>query len=262
MFKDFKSIFIVAILYLFFSILFVFFTNNTFTCEYLFLIIFTNIVIFYLIIGIIKKFYKLSLKDKKLNELAMREVNHRIKNNIGILTNIIDLKKFIYTDENSFELLDDLRNKTLLISKIHEKIYESYNVQFVNMKQYIEDVINMTNNFYDNAIHIEYYISDSNIKSKQAVDLALIIQEFFTNAVKYAYKNVSDKKFYLEIKKEVYYNILISDNGKGWDQFAMSDAANFGLKMVEAVVKQYNGNIRYENNNGAVAKIKLDFDDK
>lgn len=198
------------------------------------------------------------IHDNSYN-IIIKESNHRIKNNIGILTNIIDLKKFIYDDPQIIELLDDLRNKMVLISKIHEKIYESCDTKNILIKSYIEDVLKTTNNFYDNSVNIYYDIEDCLIKSKLAVDIVLIIQEFFTNAVKYAYSDNMDKKFSIYFKKlnDFEYLIKMSDNGIGFDNLNLSQASNFGLKIVQTIINQYKGKIELSNNNGAEIKIYL-----
>ena len=204
--------------------------------------------------------YKIEKIHDNSYNIIIKESNHRIKNNIGILTNIIDLKKFIYDDPQVIELLDDLRNKMVLISKIHEKIYESCDTKNILIKSYIEDVLKTTNNFYDNSINISYDIEDCLIKSKLAVDIVLIIQEFFTNAVKYAYsENMEDKKFSIYFKKlnDFEYLIEMSDNGIGFDNLNLSQASNFGLKIVQTIINQYKGKIELSNNNGAEIKIYL-----
>lgn len=203
------------------------------------------------------------LKNKEKNyeeryNLTIKESNHRIKNNIGILVNIIDLKKIIYDNPETIELLDDLRNKMILVSKIHEKIYESCDTKYINIKSYIEDVLKTTNSFYDNSVNIFYNIEDCLIKAKFAVDIVLIIQEFFTNAIKYAYDR-QEKKFSIYFKKlnDCEYLIEISDNGIGFDNLNLSQVSSFGLKIVQTIVKQYKGKIEFFNNNGANVKINL-----
>jgi len=203
--------------------------------------------------------YKIEKSNNISYNIIIKESNHRIKNNIGILTNIIDLKKFIYNDPQTIELLDDLRNKMILISKIHEKIYESCNTKNILIKSYIEDVLKTTNSFYDNNINIFYDIEDCLIKSKLAVDIVLIIQEFFTNAIKYAYSDNMDKNFSIYFKKlnDSEYLIKMSDNGIGFDNLNLNEASKFGLKIVQTIISQYNGKIELSNNDGAEIKIYL-----
>ena len=105
-----------------------------------FLVYYKIIILIPIIIYLFKIYKDLDLlkkKEQKFEELyntTIKESNHRIKNNINILTNIIELKKFVYTDLEIIELLDDLRNKTVLISKIHEKVYVSCSVNNINIK--------------------------------------------------------------------------------------------------------------------------------
>ena len=230
-----------------------------------FLVYYKIIILIPIIIYLFKIYKDLDLlkkKEQKFEELyntTIKESNHRIKNNINILTNIIELKKFVYTDLEIIELLDDLRNKTVLISKIHEKIYESCNVKNINIKLYIEDVINTINGFYDNEINIIFDVDNCMIKSKFAVDIALIIQEFFTNAIKYAYSEQDNKTFFIFFKKlnDFEYLIKMSDNGIGFENTDLNQTSNFGLKIIQNIIAQYKGKIKLFNNNGANIEINL-----
>jgi len=222
------------------------------------LFLYDYIILILFLLVCLTKVYKDSYNCKKQNNIIIKESNHRIKNNINILVNIIDLKKFVYNDPIIIELIDDLRNKMILISTIHEKIYESYDTKIICIKSYIEDVLKITNNFYNNDVNISFDIEDCLIKPKIAVDIVLIIQEFFNNAIKYAYKDVKIKTFNIYFRKvNSEYLIKISDNGIGFENLNMSQASSFGLKIIQTIVDQYKGKIELSNNNGAKAVIKL-----
>lgn len=207
---------------------------------------------------------RFTAKNKKeiqeKNKLIIKEMNHRIKNNIGILTNIIDLKKFVYHDSESKQLLSDLRDKTILISKIHESIYESADVFEINLGDYIKDILSQTNSFYDSEVAIKYDVDEIIIKPKHAIDIVLFIQELFTNSIKYAYNNVDNKEFFVEIhRNKELVEIKISDNGCGFDKSKLGKSETFGLKMIETIVKQYNGNLKFENEGGMASYLSLEI---
>jgi two-component sensor histidine kinase len=214
------------------------------------------VIILILVIGARNRREKLIYKDNA--DLIIKEMNHRIKNNIGILTNIIDLKKYIYTDDDSQKLLNDLRNKTFLISHIHEKIYTSVDITEIELSEYVEEIIDTTNNFYDAKVNITYVIDSFKIAPKHAINFALLIQEVFTNSVKHAYDNVEDKKFSIYIKEEEeFYNLTISDNGCGFDPVKLDISESFGMEMLKTIVEQYSGEMKFTNNNGMHVNIKF-----
>jgi len=185
-------------------------------------------------------FYILLLKNKYNNLIKIS--NHRIKNDLGIIMNIINIKKIL---SNEPEILDDLINKVLIISEIHEKIYESCNIALIEFDIYIKDIINTTNKFYDDNIIINYNINKCKIKTKFAVDLALIIQEYFVNAINLAYENINNKIFNLSLIINSHnYIIKMSTNGINFNKFNL-DESNFKFAIIQNIIKQHNGKIQY-----------------
>ena len=191
--------------------------------------------------------------------LLLKEMNHRIKNNIGILTNIIDLKKYIYKDSESQKLLNDLRDKTFLISHIHEKIYTSVNITEIDLSEYIREILDSTNDFYNSSIKIKYNIPSVIMNPKHAINIALILQEIFTNSVKHAYCDVDYEKTFsiTMIEDNKSYQFIIKDNGKGFDLTRLDASESFGMKMIKTIVKQYDGEIVFNNDDGGCVNIKI-----
>lgn len=211
------------------------------------------------IIYILAKYKKMDEHTQDNTQLVIKEMNHRIKNNIGILTNIIDLKKFVYRDETSQKLLDELRDKTFLISHIHEKIYTSVDESEISLKDYVEEIINSTNEFYGDQITIIFDIDNFVMIPKHAINVALVIQEIFTNSVKYAYVGIKDKRFYVTLKGDIkHLEFTIADNGVGFDINKLGSSESFGMEMIKTIVKQYNGSISFTNHNGMIVKIILE----
>lgn len=216
----------------------------SFSCEHKIIVLsilgLSNIILYI-------KIYRTLIRYKIEFIVTIKEMNHRIKNNINILTNIIDLKKYVYTDDSTKRLLCDLKDKTVLISNIHEKIYKSDDREKILLNDYIRDVIDKTNSFYDSEVTIAYMMEDDfYVQSKYAVNMVLILQEMFTNSIKYAYDGIDDKKFSICIRENAnYYEIYIADNGCGIDETKLNNIDSLGLDMVKTIVKQYKGKIHF-----------------
>jgi len=190
-----------------------------------------------------------TIKDSLFNEqvILIKEMNHRIKNNINILTNIMDIKMMLYNDENINVVLTDLKNKAFLISTIHEKIYKSLDFKSIDFGSYLKDVIDSSNELNNSEVDITYKIDDIKLNTKIAINIVLIIQELFVNAVKHGFGDKKDKIFEITLQKDDSLFLTLKDNGTGFDISKLNKVEIFGIEMIKSIVSQYGGTIDIES---------------
>lgn len=203
-------------------------------------------------------------KTKKLSNLLcekenlLKELNHRIKNNLFIINGIIGLHSFGQTDTNTKEIIQNIQNKIQAIALVHEMLSDETDTQLVDMQKYIQKLSDsLFLAFSDSNIQ---YKCDCRIQSiKLSIDhvypIGIIINELITNAIKYALTD-ENKSFKISMYKESNNFIIlkVEDNGKGFDR---SKTKGLGLQLVEMSVKQLHATITYNLKGGTHIIIKI-----
>lgn len=220
---------------------------------------------------------ELTAKQKAQEELAasieqkdtlLKEIHHRIKNNLSLVSSLINLQSFRTEDGAVKELLEHLRGKILSISLVHEKLYRSSDFQNVSLREYVTDLLDSLESTTPSskvirtevAIHEEYTLDTNTL-----IPLGLILTELFTNSAKYVSPPDSNP---VEFKVEAYseasgLTLLVGDNGPGVPSLAgrslkdIASADGIGLTLVENLVEQIDGSITIEPPPGFRIRLEL-----
>jgi len=202
-----------------------------------------------------QKELELNLK-RALNErdVLLKEVHHRVKNNLQLLLSLArlkDKKGFIET----FELEDSINS----IARAYEAIYRSENLEKIKIGDYFEQIV-------DPIIKVHGVNFFKNIEDqKQSIDflipLGLILTELVNNSIKYAFKDVIEKRISLIAKEDDGKLILrYFDNGIGYGKEILQNqegTGSFGMTIIKGLIDQIDGSIRFYNDKGACAEITL-----
>jgi len=203
-------------------------------------------------------------KTKKLSNLLcekenlLKELNHRIKNNLFIINGIIGLHSFGQTDANTKEIIQNIQNKIQAIALVHEILSDETDAQLVDMQKYIQKLSNsLFLAFSDNNIRYKCNCHIQNIKFPidHVYPIGIIINELITNAIKYALTD-ENKSFKISMYKESdnFIILKVEDNGKGFNR---SKTKGLGLQLVEMSVKQLYATITYNLKKGTHIIIKI-----
>lgn len=199
---------------------------------------------------------KSSLEEK---ETLLKEIHHRVKNNLALTISLIKLQQVKIEDENTQKTLNDIQERIYTMELLHRKLYESNNLNSINIKEYIHSLVNDISNTYDyeKKVFLEFDIQDLYFSIEKAIPCALIINELVTNAYKYAFNTVNPKLLIYLKKSEDKYILIVKDNGKGIDKkIDIKNSSSLGLKLVNSICTlQLEGNLEYVNNHGALFKI-------
>lgn len=189
---------------------------------------------------------KKSLEEK---ELLLREIHHRVKNNLQIISSLLNLQGN-QKDISPEDLLKQSKDRIYAMSIIHEKLYQTENFHSIDVKDYIENLLEYFSETYglvSKNICMKYHIEPILLNIDKIVPLGLVINEIISNAIKYAFEQQqSNKKIYIELKKkEKQIFVTIGDNGKGLPQgFQMENKQSLGTRLIYGLVKQLKGDIK------------------
>jgi two-component sensor histidine kinase len=201
-----------------------------------------------------------ALQDK---EVLIREIHHRVKNNLQIISSIINLQRMRIDNPDTENIFNEMQRRIMAISSIHHKLYQGDSVSLINMKEYLTEIVDSIHQaFDDKGMEVNYQISIQNIKLDidAAVSLGLIVNELVTNAYKYAFKpgNKNNLSIGLTATGLHKYQLRVSDSGPGLPlEFSIDKSDSLGMRMVSLLTRQLKGNIAIQNQNGAV--VLIDF---
>lgn len=194
---------------------------------------------------------KIALDEKGL---LLKELNHRVKNNMQTIVSLIRLQSDEIEDENSKELFITIQNRINAMSQLHEMLYNQENISFIDANEYFDLLISELRQSYEKDIDIKFNIKCS-LKIEQAVYCGLILNELVSNSFKHAFKEKNDNsKIIITLEeKDSIYHLQVSDNGIGYDK---SRNSNLGLTLVTTLAKeQLRGNMNTTINKGVTVDI-------
>ncbi|MBF0432140.1 MAG: response regulator [Fibrobacteria bacterium] len=199
-----------------------------------------------------EKLLEQSLKEKIV---LLQEIHHRVKNNLNVISSILELQSMEITDTTSITALANCRDRVFSMASIHELLYETHNFAEVNFSTYTHNLMNQLSTAYkiDDSIKLEQDIApDMQINLNQAIPLGLILNELISNALKYAFPNKQTKAtgvISVQLQEEDTHNILcVKDNGIGLPgKVKPEQTTSLGLNLVNILTKQLNGSITFFN---------------
>ncbi|MES2587978.1 MAG: sensor histidine kinase [Bacteroidota bacterium] len=202
-----------------------------------------------------------TLKEK---ELLLKEIHHRVKNNLQIISSLLSLQSNNIDNEKAELAIKQSKERIQAIALIHQKLYLDTSFASIEMNDYLTDLIKQLNDSYNekqDKIKITLKTNQIVLNIDTVVPLGLIICELVTNAFKYAFTNKSDGTIKLEICKleQDFYQLKIKDNGEGMNSdFSFLESHTLGVEIITALTEQLDGDISYKSDeNGTSIKIKF-----
>jgi PAS domain S-box-containing protein len=204
-----------------------------------------------------KKTAESKLKDSlKEKELLLKEVHHRVKNNLQVISSILNLQSNYVEDENTLTILRESQNRIKSMSFIHESLYQTNTLSNIDFSEYMINLVkNLVHSYqmYDQDINFTYNVKDVELNLDQAIPCGLIVNELVSNALKYAFKGTEKPELILGLEEldENTVKILVSDNGIGLpENFKIEESNTLGLQLVQTLVEQVDGELKIENIDG------------
>jgi len=202
------------------------------------------------------------VKDQKNRiETLMRELHHRVKNNLQVISSLLGLQSMKLTDESAQKAVEEGKERIRAMSLIHQKLYTDENVTSLNVKEYINSlVLELAQSYGFSEENLQVEIPEKNFDVETTLPLGLIINELVSNAFKYAFKDIEKPLLELKLVSEDkgQHTLIIRDNGVGIpDDFKIENASSFGLKLVNILSKQLKGKLMINTDNGLKYSLKF-----
>ncbi|UYP48092.1 Regulator of RpoS [Candidatus Lokiarchaeum ossiferum] len=201
---------------------------------------------------------KSSLKEK---DVLLREIHHRVKNNLQIISSFIVLQQKYIKDDKMRLIYRDFQSRINSMALIHEHLYKMDNLDRISFEQYVKKLLKDLLQTYGNKtvkITSSVKITDLNLELNTAFNCALLINEIITNALSHAFTDKQTGRISIEMKKlkESQMLLQIKDNGIGIPKdINIENPISMGLTLINAFVKQMNGTIKVKNDHGTTIKI-------
>lgn len=189
------------------------------------------------------------IKQRDENEILLKEVHHRVKNNLQIINSLINIQSDYVNDPKAAELFREIRNRIRTISLVHEKLYKSTDYGNINVKEYLNMLVENLIDTYsiDKEIKLKLDLEIQHFNLNTIIPLGLLLNEIISNSFKYAFKDVENGQIEIILKKTATaeeYSITIGDNGKGYDRKLLSSTnSTLGLELIKILATQLNGTI-------------------
>lgn len=206
-----------------------------------------------LLVGLFIAIRNIQSKNRKI-ETLMRELHHRVKNNLQVVSSMLGLQSLKLEDESAKKAVTEGKSRLWAMSLIHQKLYQNEEVTFLNLNQYIEDLADALAKSYgfDRIKAVSIQISDIEMDADTALPLGLIVNEWVSNSFKYAFEGIANPQIQIKLTGErKNYQLEVKDNGIGLPQdFDMEKSSSFGMKLVSLLVKQLHGSLVMTRRNG------------
>ncbi|MBF0317033.1 MAG: response regulator [Nitrospirae bacterium] len=212
-----------------------------------------------------------SLQEKTL---LLREIHHRVKNNMEIISSLIELHIEDIEDKKTINMCDDMKNRIKSMSLVHKMLYQSDNLSEVNFADYTKNLVTDILNSYcvePSMVAVNMDIIDVYIAMDTAVPCCLIINELVTNSLKHAFTGMTSGKLHISLREvgqktdqktdNNAYELIVKDNGKGIpEDFDINKSASLGLKLIK-ILAEYQLGGKIEMNTKEGTEFKLSFNE-
>ena len=192
--------------------------------------------------------------EKSLNEktVLLKEIHHRVKNNMQIISSLIELQT-LNSEPEFRDLFKDIQGRVMSMALIHEKLYKTNELSDIYFQDYALSLTNEIIGSYNLQKSIESNIiidKDIYLKLEIAIPLGLIINELITNSIKHGFSEGKSGTIFLKSELEEEYIILTyQDDGKGLtDDFNLKNSSTIGMLLIEGLVNQIEGELIIKNN--------------
>ena len=194
-------------------------------------------------------------------EWLMREIHHRVKNNLQIIASLLSAQSEFLLDRTALRAMADSQHRVKAMSLIHQKLYNSQNLSTVDMAEYIGDLVYYLRESHDLQRKVIFNLEIAKIRLdvSKAVPIGLILNEAITNAFKYAFVDEDDARISIRLTAvENLITLEVSDNGRGLsDEFEISQSKSFGMILMRGMAEDLEGNFTITTGRGTTITVSF-----
>jgi PAS domain S-box-containing protein len=198
-------------------------------------------------------------KDLREKEVMLREIHHRVKNNLNVITSLLSLQADQITDKSqALAAFEESKNRIYAMALVHENLYKEQDYSRINMKSFVEDMTQNLLRVYHPSVKIDIRIQDLTLDLNNAVPCGLILNELVTNALKHAFKDKSQGLITIgfRVLNGNIYELTVQDNGIGLPkEIDISKLKSLGLVIVNQLLIQIDGALKITRGKGTQFQI-------
>ncbi len=198
-----------------------------------------------------------SLKEK---EVLLKEIHHRVKNNLQVISSLLYLQSRNVKDKETLGILQDSQSRVRSMALVHERLYQSSDLARVDFAEYIRNLANYLFRSYGvnmNLIQLKIKVGEVLLGVDTAVPCGLILNELVSNSLKHAFPDDRQGEIYIELRADDgQLTLMVSDNGVGFPEGSgFRNTETLGLQLVNMLVDQLEGTIELDRRGGTTFKI-------
>lgn len=207
---------------------------------------------------------KKSLKEK---EVLLAEIHHRVKNNLAVITGLLELQAYNTTSSEATDVLQTSQMRVNSIALIHEKLYQNENLSEISFEVYLEElagVIVQSLGSAEKEVNIEIEADPIELTINQAIPCGLILNELITNAYKHAFPDRNRGNIAISLAKDgMGVTLKVVDDGIGIPEDTdLNKPKSLGVKLIKTLAKQLSGTASFTNKNpGTEFKLEFELED-
>lgn len=200
-----------------------------------------------------------SLKEK---EVLLKEIHHRVKNNLMVIFSLLNLQSQYIKDKDDYEMFLESQNRTKSMALIHERLYQSDDLKSIDFSDYLQSLANDLFHTYSvdqNLVKLKMDLDRITLDVNTSIPLGLIVNELISNSMKYAFPDGTEGEINVTMKSNGSHKILkVSDNGVGIpENLDFKHADSLGFQLINNLTEQIDGEIELDRNNSTTFTIKL-----
>ncbi len=231
-----------------------------------------NIFIFticFIVLGIIFLFALLKSKSKanaiistslEEKETLLKEIHHRVKNNLQTISSLLSLQSRYISDKNAIEAVNESKNRVKSMALIHQKLYQKDNLTGIEMEDYVQNLVESLFVSYGinfNQVNFSCDINKVRLDVDTAIPIGLILNELVTNALKYAFEGSKGKLFIQLIKDKDHLKLTVKDNGKGFLE-SNNGQEGYGMRLIESLSRKLKATVSLDSSLGTTYIITIE----
>jgi two-component sensor histidine kinase len=199
---------------------------------------------------------------KKVEEIRKKEIHHRIKNNLQVISSLLDLESDKFENEEVVEAFRESQNRVISMALVHEELYRSQDMESIDFSDYLMKLVNELSYSYmveKKNIEIKLDLDIVFVEMDTAIPLGMIVNEIISNSLKHAFEPDQEGEIFVKLDlADGKLTLTIGDNGRGFpEDLDYTRTESLGLQLVTTLTAQINGTIELDTSEGTKFRIKL-----
>jgi len=217
-------------------------------------LLFIMLLLIYIAYQNIRKKRMLLQKQNLEKEFLLKEIHHRVKNNLGVVSSLLELQAAQTDDHKVIAAMKQSQNRVYSMGMIHQRLYQGKNLATVEMKGYFQNLGQHILGSFGvvDRVNIEYDMEAIELDVDTAIPLGLIVNELLTNSLKYAFPNNRKGNIKVSLGRTVAEILLleVADDGVGKQEENLDKGTGFGTQLIKLLIQQLNGEMKFQSKKG------------